>query len=302
MGGDDIVLVTGATGRTGKAVMAALARKGARVRGMTRNPANEDVCRVAGASEIAVADLADPASLARAFSGASRVYHIGPRFNDREVEYGTNVLAAAQAAGLRHFVLHSVFHPQCRRMIHHRQKLKLEERLVESGLAYTILQPAMYMQNIALEWPKIEAEGIYERPYRVDLPMAMVDIADIAEAAAFVLTSDRFVGGSYELAGPTSPSHAEMAEILSRLLARPIRAARFTPSEWRRRNASRFPEDYLAIYAAMCRHYDRFGLPGGNPAVLEMILGRRPASFEDFARRFIAERMTASPKSLSAQP
>ncbi len=287
---DDIVLITGATGRTGKSVTAALARRGGRVRAMTRSAANEAACRATGASEVAVADLADPGSLATAFHGVTRVYHIGPRFNDREIAYGTNVLGAARAAGVRHFVLHSVFHPQCRTMIHHRQKLKLEEMLVESGLAYTILQPAMYMQNIALEWPRIESEAVYERPYRVDLPMATVDLADLAEAAAVVLTSDRFVGGSFELAGPTSPSHAEMAGVLTDLLGRTVTAARYAPSEWRRRNAARFPKDYLDIYTAMCRHYDRFGLPGGNAAVLEMILGRPATSFESFARRFIAVR------------
>lgn len=289
MRGDGVVLITGATGRTGKAVTAALARRGAHVRAMTRNPASGDACRAAGASEVAVADLADVGSLRQAMRGAARVYHIGPRFNDREVEYGVNVLAAARAAGIAHFVLHSVFHPQCRTMIHHRQKLKLEELLVESGLAYTILQPAMYMQNIALEWPRIEAEGVYARPYRVDLPMAVVDVADLAEAAAVVLTADRFVGGSYELAA-ASLSHAEMAAVLTGLLDKPVTATRYSPGEWRRQNASRFPQDYLKIYAAMCRHYDRYGLPGGNAAVLEMILGRRPASFEEFARRFIVDR------------
>ncbi|MBX3567892.1 MAG: NmrA family NAD(P)-binding protein [Rhizobiaceae bacterium] len=287
MAESELVLVTGATGRTGKAVIAALAARGARVRGLSRKAATADGGRGA---ETAVADLADPVALRAAAEGVDRIYHIGPRFNDREVEYGANVLAAAKSAGVRHFVLHSVFHPQCRTMVHHRQKLRLEEMLVESGVPYTILQPAMYMQNIALEWPKIEAEGIYERPYRVDLPMAMVDIVDLAAAAAVVLTSERYVGGSYELAADGSMSHAAMAEVLARLLGKPVRAARYAPSEWRRRNAARFPEDYLKIYAAMCRHYDRFGLPGGNGASLSMILGRSPATFEGFARRFIAER------------
>ncbi|TIX83900.1 MAG: NAD-dependent epimerase/dehydratase family protein [Mesorhizobium sp.] len=286
----ETVLVTGATGRTGRAVIAALAERGARVRATTRSRAGEDGLHAAGAHEIALADLGDRSSLEDAVSGIARLYHIGPRFNDREVAFGANIIAAARNAGLRHFVLHSVFHSQCRTMIHHRQKLELEEMLIESGLPYTILQPAMYMQNIALEWARIEAEGIYERPYRTDLSMAMIDLADLADAAATVLTSASYIGGTYELVGREPLSHAGMAKILSGLLGKPIRAARYAPAEWRRRNTGRFPDDYLRIYEAMCRHYDRFGLPGGNPAVASMILGREPASFEDFARRFVAER------------
>lgn len=286
----ETVLVTGATGRTGKAVIVALAARGAHVRAMTRTLAGQDSLHAAGAHEIAVADLGDRSSLDRAVSGVARLYHIGPRFNDREIVFGANIIAAARDAGLRHFVLHSVFHSQCRTMIHHRQKLRLEEMLIESGLPYTILQPAMYMQNIALEWPKIEAEGIYERPYRTDLAMAMVDLVDLAEAAAVVLTTERYIGGTYELVGGEPLSHVGMAKVLTGFLGKPVQASRYAPAEWRRRNCGRFPDDYLRIYAAMCRHYDRFGLPGGNPAVASMILGREPAGFEDFARRFAAER------------
>ncbi|MBZ9988899.1 NmrA family NAD(P)-binding protein [Mesorhizobium sp. BH1-1-5] len=292
MGTGETVLVTGATGRTGKAVIAALAARGARIRAMTRTLAAQDGLRAAGAHEIAVADLGDRSSLDSAVSGIGRLYHIGPRFNDREIALGANIIAAASDAGLRHFVLHSVFHSQCRTMIHHRQKLRLEEMLIESGLPYTILQPAMYMQNIALEWSKIEAEGIYERPYRTDLPMAMVDLADLAEAAAVVLTTERYIGGTYELVGGEPLSHADMAKVLTGLLGKPVQASRYAPTEWRRRNRDRFPDDYLRIYAAMCRHYDRFGLPGGNPVVASMILGREPTGFGDFARRFAAERKT----------
>lgn len=292
MGTGETVLVTGATGRTGKAVIAALAARGARVRAMTRSRAGEDSLRAAGAHEIALADLGDRSSLDGAVSGVARLYHIGPRFNDREVGFGANIIAAARDRGLRHFVLHSVFHAQCRTMIHHRQKLKLEEMLIESGLPYTILQPAMYMQNIALEWPKIEAEGVYERPYRTDLPMVMIDLADLAEAAAIVLTTERYIGGSYELVGGNPLSHAGMAKVLTGILGKPVQASRYAPAQWRRRNAGRFPDDYVRIYAAMCRHYDRFGLPGGSSAVASMILGREPAGFEDFARRFAAERKT----------
>ncbi|TIU91315.1 MAG: NAD-dependent epimerase/dehydratase family protein, partial [Mesorhizobium sp.] len=73
----ETVLVTGATGRTGRAVIAALAERGARVRAMTRSRAGEDGLHAAGAHEIALADLGDRSSLEDALSGIARLYHIG---------------------------------------------------------------------------------------------------------------------------------------------------------------------------------------------------------------------------------
>ena len=64
-------------------------------------------------------------------------------------------LRAAVEAEVDHFVFSSVFHPQMRDMDHHFNKLVVEEALIDSGLPFTILQPAMFMQNIRLEWPGI---------------------------------------------------------------------------------------------------------------------------------------------------
>jgi NAD(P)H dehydrogenase (quinone) len=84
-----------------------------------------------------------------------------------EVVIGTLVIGEAKRAGVEHFVYHSVLHPQTERMTHHWQKLRVEEMLFESGLPFTILQPAPYMQNLLAVWKSIVEEGELRVPYSI---------------------------------------------------------------------------------------------------------------------------------------
>ena len=82
-------------------------------------------------------------------------------------------------------------------MPHHWKKLRVEEMLFESRLPYTILQPATYMQNLLAYWCKIHEEGIFQLPYSVETRLSMVDLNDVAQAAAIVLTEPGHVGATY---------------------------------------------------------------------------------------------------------
>ena len=81
-------------------------------------------------------------------------------------------------------------------MTHHWNKLRVEETLFESGLSYTILQPASYMQNVLGGWQAIVEHGVYAAPYSVETRMSMVDLEDIAEATAVVLTEPGHLGAT----------------------------------------------------------------------------------------------------------
>jgi len=289
----DTILVTCAAGRTGRAVTGATAARGGRVRALVRRPEAAAAARAAGAAEVATGDLESDDDMQAAMVGVARVYHVAPPFSTAEATIGRRVIAAARAAGVRHFVFQSVYHAQCTRMAHHRRKLEVEAALIESGLPYTILAPAMYMQNLAVEWPEILATGRYRRPYSPQVPMAMVDLADLGEAAARVLTGEDYVGGSFELSSAPCLSHAGMAAILSTILGRTITAEARSIADWAEKAPARFGPAAIEIYATMCRHYDEHGLPGGNARVLAMILGREPTGFAAFAKRFVAERLGA---------
>src|SRR5256885_13981801 len=179
-----MILVTGAGGKTGKAVLKALVASGARARALVRSSAQEADVKAIGISEVTTGAIEDAGTLAHAVQGADVIYHICPNVSPHEVAFAKVVVAAAIDLGVPRFVYHSVLHPQIEAMPHHWNKLRVEEQLFESKLPYTILQPAAYMQNLLASWESISRHGIYRVPYAAETKLGMVDLADVAEVAA----------------------------------------------------------------------------------------------------------------------
>jgi uncharacterized protein YbjT (DUF2867 family) len=202
-----------------------------------------------------------------------------------EVKIGKLVLDAARERRVEHFVYHSVLHPQTEKMSHHWQKLRVEEMIFEAGLAFTILQPAPYMQNLLAGWKSITEEDRLRVPYSVHAKFSFIDIEDLAEAAKIILAEPGHILAVYELAGTAPVSHLDVAEMLSGLLNRNVRAEREEMSDWRLRLGG---VDVYAIetLTRMFDYYDRWGL-AGNPNVLRWLLKREPASLESFFRRML---------------
>jgi uncharacterized protein YbjT (DUF2867 family) len=288
-----MILVTGAAGKTGRAVIGALAARGQAVRAFVRSEARVESVTAAGAREIVVGDLCDAASLASALRGVRAIYHICPNMHPQEVEIGKSVIAAARAAGVEHFVYHSVLHPQAETMPHHWHKMRVEEALFESGLPFTILQPAAYMQNLLASWKSIIEESVLRNPYPVATRISLVDVNDVGAAAATVLTEPGHLFATYELCGTEPLSQTQVAEVIGQQLGRPVRAEATPLDEWERTARAAGLSDYaLTTLKAMFQYYERFGL-AGNPNVLRWLLKGEPTSLSDFARAIIGER--ASP-------
>lgn len=280
-----MILVTGASGKTGRAVIRALMVKGATVRALVHRPDQVQAMHDLGAHEIVVGDMRDRATMDRAARGARAIYHICSNMNPAEVEIGKGVIVAARAAGVEHVVHHSVLHPQTEAMPHHWSKLRVEEKLFESGLAYTILQPAAYMQNVLAYWNPIMEQGVYPVPYAVEARLSVVDLEDVAEAAALVLTEPGHTGATYELAGPEALSQVEVAAILSRQLGRRVQAQAVPLDEWERKARASGMNDYaVETLLRMFRYYDGFGLCG-NPNILNGLLRRPATTFSAFVAR-----------------
>ena len=178
-----MILVTAAGGKTGQAVIRALARKKAVVRALLLRREHEPVLQALGAADVMVGDMRDPHTLARALDGVKGVYHICPAVQPDEAAIGIGIITAARAAHVELFVYHSVLHPQIAALTHHAQKLCVEAELIPSGLAYTILQPASYMQNMLDGWGRIADLGIYATMYGIDARMSLVDLDDVGEVA-----------------------------------------------------------------------------------------------------------------------
>ena len=280
-----MILVTGAAGKTGRAVIQALTAKGEAVRALVHRPEQVRLVEGVGAREVVVGDMRVQATVGQAAQGARAVYHICPNVSPDEVAIGQVAIAAARSAGVKHFVYHSVLHPQVEAMPHHWQKLRVEEKLFESGLSCTILQPAAYMQNVLAHWDQIVEQGVYPVPYAVETRLGMVDLEDVAEAAAAVLTEPGHAGAVYELAGTDVLSQVEVATILGQQLGRPVRAEAVSLETWERRARESGLGDYqVETLVKMFRYYERYGF-WGNPRVLSWLLGRPPTTFAAFVER-----------------
>lgn len=277
-------LVTGAGGKTGRAIIRALHARGEPVRAWVRTSAQIDAALSAGA-QVVSGEFFDLAARESAFRDIRAVYHICPNMHPDEIAIGEAVISASQHAHVERLVYHSVLHPQTRAMSHHFNKLRVEELLFESGLCYTVLQPAPYMQNLLANWNAISGEGVYRVPYSRDAPFSWIDLDDVAEVAARVLSEDNHAGAIYELAGPDVATPTQVAEMFAQALGRPVRAEQIALADWRRNAEQSGMNPYaLDTLSKMFAYYDKFGL-WGNPRVLTHLLGRAPATLQDFIRR-----------------
>ncbi len=130
-----MILVTGAAGKTGREVIKRLAARGHHVRALVRRQEQADSLKHLGAVDFVVGDMGASDIMDKALAGVRAVYHICPNMHPAELAIGENAIRVAQAAGVERFVYHSVLHPQIERMAHHWQKMRVEEKLFESGLA-----------------------------------------------------------------------------------------------------------------------------------------------------------------------
>lgn len=277
-----MILLTGASDKTGRTLIKTLSK----VESICAFVHRQDrvlVAKSLGAQKVIVGDLRDEAVIRLAMQSVRAVYHVCPNMSPDERVIGQLVIREARNAGVEHFVYHSVLHPQTEKMKHHWQKLRVEEMIFESGLPFTILQPAPYMQNLLSSWKNIVEEGVLRVPYSIDSKFSFVDLEDVADAAKIVLTEPNHENAIYELAGTSPMSHVEVAEIFGNILDRDVHAEREELRDWRLRVAG-MSEPALELLVKMFEYYDKWGL-AGNPNVLRWLLKREPTSLQSFVER-----------------
>ena len=282
-----MILITGAGGKTGRALIRELS-KAESMCALVRREEYISVTKSLGAKKVIVGDMRDESAVRAAMEGVRAAYHICPNMSPDEVVIGNLVIGEARKAGVEHFVYHSVLHPQTEKMNHHWQKLRVEEMIFESGIPFTILQPAPYMQNLLASWKKVVEEGVLRVPYSVHSRFSFIDLKDLAEAARIVLTEYGHQNAVYELAGTAPMSHMEVAEIFGRALKRDVRAEKQEITNWRL-GAQGLSEYAVENLIRMFEYYDRWGLVG-NSNVLQWLLKREPTSLGGFIERTLNER------------
>lgn len=277
-----MILVTGAGGKTGMAVVKSLARSGAKVRALVRRPDQMQAMQALGATEVSTGSFEDTTALAEAVCGAEAIYHVCPNVSRDEVAYAEAVAGAAQANEVKRFVYHSVLHPQIQAMPHHWEKMRVEERLLAAGFDLTILRPAAYMQNILGAWRGIVEEGVYRIPYPAETQLSLVDLDDVAAAAAVVLGEAGHSGATYQIVGTAPLSQNEVVAMVAAALKKQIRIEVEPVEDWETRNRlAGMPYYQRTTLAKMFRYYAQHGLIG-NANTLRWLLGRPPRDFAQF--------------------
>jgi len=284
----NMILVTGAGGKTGKAVIKALVTRGAAVRAFVRGTAHEAAMAAIGVNDVVVGAMDDPPALARALRGVDVAYHICPNVHPNEVTFARLLISTATDLGVPRLVYHSVLHPQIEAMPHHWNKMRVEEMLFCSALDITVLQPTAYMQNSLAQWNNMVRDGVYRVPYPIETRLSLVDLDDIAEAAAIVLTNAGHSGATYELVGTPPLSQIEIAATFAQALNKTVHAEAEALEGWEQRARAAGMDDYQReTLIKMFHAYARDGLKG-NPNMLTWLLGRPPTSLAAFAARVAA--------------
>lgn len=280
-----MILITGAGGKTGRTLIQELSKVES-VSAFVYRQEQDAIAKALGAQRVIVGDLRDASALHAAVQGVRAIYHVCPNMSPHELVIGELVVGEARRSGISHFVYHSVLHPQTEKMQHHWQKLRVEEMIFESGLPFTILQPAPYMQNLLAGWKSIIEDGVLRVPYSVHTNFSFMDLEDLAETTRVVLTEPGHLNAVYELASTLPMSYRDVAEILGRGLERQVQAETQKISEWRQ-HATGFSEYAVENLIRMFEYYDRWGLVG-NPNVLGWLLRREPNSLESFIQRVVS--------------
>ncbi len=218
-------------------------------------------------------------------AGVDAVYVIAPNFHPDEPSYVGDVVTAARAAGVGRVGYHSVASPYVPAMPHHHAKARAEDVIRRSGLAWTILQPCAYVQNLL---PGLRADPPAVRlPYDLDLPHALVDLDDVAECAARVLVEEGHVGATYELGGPLVTVRS-VAASASEVLGRVVVAERLDPAAWERGPGAALENRERAGLRAMFDYYDAHGFPAGS-RVTGLLLGRPARTVVEVLRRELGQ-------------
>ena len=287
------VLMVGATGKYAGHILPELKKRGVKVRALVRNHESERRAKDLGADETAIGDLEEPRGLISAAVGVDGVFHIGPAFAPRESDMGVIMVEAARAAGVSKFVFSSVMHPSLSKLTNHASKRPVEAAIYESGMTFTILQPAIFMQTFEAGWNEIIRSGRFALPYSRRVKTSYVDYRDVAEIAAQAFVTDRFDYGTFELCAPGLYNRAEIAAMMSEALELLIEAGEMSFDVWADRAA--IPEGPVrAGLKRMYAEYNQYGFRGGNAIILKCLLGREPRTLKQFFQELAVRNLKAA--------
>src|SRR5215467_1831870 len=215
-----MILITGASGSVGRAVLAEVARSGQKHRAMYRS--KEEAAKAPAGTDAVIADFSDKSSMAPALRGVETVYLVCSPIPDL-VKLEGNAIEASEAAGVRRIVLNSALgagdYPKSFPSWHR----KVEDKLRSTRLSWTILRPNSFHQNTVMYYaPSIRTQGVFYGSLG-DSRMSYVDVRDVAAAAAITLTANGHSGKTYELNGPEALTSTQIADKIAKHSGRAVK-------------------------------------------------------------------------------
>jgi uncharacterized protein YbjT (DUF2867 family) len=226
---DKTLLITGATGRQGGAVVRHLLPKGWKLRALTRDTGSHAARALTQKGvEVVQGDLEDAASVVRAAAGVYGIYSVQDFWAvgaKREVQQGRNVADAAKKAGVNHLVYSSVGGAERNTGIPHwESKWEIEKYIRSLELPVTVLRPVTFMEGYYIDQVEIGIlKGKLTDAVRADKPYQTIATDDIGAFGALAFERpDEFLGKELEIAG-SELTYTEAAQVFSRVLGKPVK-------------------------------------------------------------------------------
>jgi uncharacterized protein YbjT (DUF2867 family) len=279
------ILVTGATGLAGSAVVREFIHSGHPVRVLVRNPTRAAALRAFPTVEVVEGDLLRPQTLRGALEGVDRALLLSSP-DAHLVQAQTNFIDAAKSSGVEHIVKFSglsaadIGTP----FIFGGMHAEIESHLQDSGLSWTHLRPSQFMTEYLRELPTILAQGALFLPFK-DARLVPVDVVDIARAAFVLLTTSGHEGKTYALTGPEALSMTEIAQKIGQAIGRTVR---YVEVEREDRNAALLAAGVPEFFVRALDAQTGERLMGQESVVHQEThetLGLNPTSFSEFAAR-----------------
>ncbi len=283
-----MILITGATGRTGTEAARQLAAKGVKVRALVRKPEKAVALQAAGV-DLALGDASDAVAVRAALAGVEKVAIIFPN-GEKQLSLEKQVTDLAVEAGVQHIVKVSSMesHANASNPVH-RTHWDSEEHIRHSGKAWTMVRPSFYFQNFLMNAATIKADGKFYYPFGPDGAAVFADSRDAGFFVAHVLTTPGHANKSYDITSPDKLSFREVGEVFSRELGRKIEYVPSDPVAYKA-NLGKFLPKWHAdavcdIFAEIARGYvvdptDTFRqVTGREPTTLVQFIQQHRAAF-----------------------
>lgn len=278
-----MILVIGGTGTVGRLALEGIAAADLETRALVRNPDKARALKLASV-DFFQGDLADPRSLPPALEGIETIVLISSFSQDMERLQTNLVEAAARAPNRPRIVKLSGLGADAEgATVMARWHGAVERTIRRSGLPWTMLRPAYFMQNALMLSGGIRKTGSFALP-AADAAVAQIDARDIAAVLVRVVVEAGHEGKAYDLTGPDAITWFEVAEILSAVADRPIAYNPIAPAEFKRQLESFGVPAWLAD--ALNELYAEFRAGGGRKTTdtVRRITNQAPRSFSTFAR------------------